>query len=178
MQLTSTSSSIHPLTQEDKSEHHSQDIYAVLNRKNSLKQKCQLYNMSIKKRVFYIQWWPKLLEHQYFHQLKNGFKSVISIFCCSVSVGNNSLHFQTFILPLIVIISEIFVCTRSLTTASAPHRSDLIIIQSVWNDMKKFLFYFTTIQCEYIYTHTVWTQKAQNILRINKNIKYLYNNVY
>ncbi len=35
---------------------------------------------------------------------KNGFKSVISIFCCSVSVGNISLHFQTFILSLIVII--------------------------------------------------------------------------
>ncbi len=35
---------------------------------------------------------------------KNGFKVVISIFCCSVSVGNISLHFQTFILALIVII--------------------------------------------------------------------------
>ncbi len=35
---------------------------------------------------------------------KNGLKSVISIFCCSVSVGNISLHFQTFIWPLIVII--------------------------------------------------------------------------
>ncbi len=35
---------------------------------------------------------------------KNGFKSVISIFCCSVSVENISLHFQTFIWPLIVII--------------------------------------------------------------------------
>ncbi len=39
-----------------------------------------------------------------FSAAKNGFKSVISIFCCSVSVGNISLHFQTFILPLIVII--------------------------------------------------------------------------
>ncbi len=37
-------------------------------------------------------------------QLKNGFKSVISIFCCGVSGGNISLHFQTFIWPLIVII--------------------------------------------------------------------------
>ncbi len=32
------------------------------------------------------------------------FKSVIYIICCSVSVGNISLHFQTFILPLIIII--------------------------------------------------------------------------
>ncbi len=45
-----------------------------------------------------------VLEHWYFQQLKSGFESVISIFCCSVSVGNISLHFQTFILPLIVII--------------------------------------------------------------------------
>ncbi len=50
-----------------------------------------------------IQWWPKLLE-QVFSPAKKWFKSVISIFCCSVSVGNISLHFQTFILPLIVII--------------------------------------------------------------------------
>jgi len=35
---------------------------------------------------------------------KNGFKPVIYIFCCSVLVGNISLHFQTFIFPLIVII--------------------------------------------------------------------------
>ncbi len=34
-------------------------------------------------------------------------KSFISIFCCSVSVGNISLHFQTFIVPLIVIIHVI-----------------------------------------------------------------------
>ncbi len=33
-----------------------------------------------------IQWWPKWLEHKYFHQIKNGFKSIICIFCCSVSV--------------------------------------------------------------------------------------------
>ncbi len=39
-----------------------------------------------------------------FSPAKNGFKSVISIFCCSESVGNISLHFQTFILPLIVLI--------------------------------------------------------------------------
>ncbi len=39
----------------------------------------------------------KIITTLYFHQLKNGFKSVISIFCYSVSVGNISLHFQTFI---------------------------------------------------------------------------------
>ncbi len=39
----------------------------------------------------------------------------ISIFCCSVSVGNISLHFQTFIL-LLIIIQWDFVCPRSLTT--------------------------------------------------------------
>ncbi len=43
--------------------------------------------------------YTKLLEQQ----LKNGFKSVLSIFCCSVSGGNISLHFQTFIWPLIVV---------------------------------------------------------------------------
>ncbi len=47
---------------------------------------------------------PKLLEHLYFHQLKNCFTSVIYIFCCSVSVGNISLHVQILILQLIVII--------------------------------------------------------------------------
>ncbi len=74
----------------------------------------------------HIQWWPKWLENECFHQLKNGFKSVISMFCCSVSVGNISFHFQTFILPLIVIIQWYF----CLTTASAPHR-DLIWSSSV-----------------------------------------------
>ncbi len=63
--------------------------------------------------VIYTQRWPKLLEQQ----LKNGFKSGISIFCCSVSVSNISLRFQTFILPLIVIQWDF----------CAPHR-DLIII--------------------------------------------------
>ncbi len=46
---------------------------------------------------------------------------------CSVSEGNISLHFQTFILPLIVIIES----------DNSQLRSDLIIIQSVWNDMNK-----------------------------------------
>ncbi len=39
-----------------------------------------------------------------FSPAKTGFKSVICIFCCSVSVENISLHVQTFILPLLVII--------------------------------------------------------------------------
>ncbi len=39
-----------------------------------------------------------------FSPAKNGFKSVISSFCCIASVENISLHFQTLILPLIVII--------------------------------------------------------------------------
>ncbi len=46
----------------------------------------------------------KSLRPIVFSPTKNGFKSVISTFCCSVSVGNISLHFQTFILLLIVII--------------------------------------------------------------------------
>ncbi len=46
----------------------------------------------------------KIITTLVFSAAKNGFKSVISIFCCSVSVENISLHFQTFILLLIVII--------------------------------------------------------------------------
>jgi len=49
----------------------------------------------------------KITEHKYFHQ-PHFFKSVISVFCCSVPVGNISLHFQTFILPLIVRIQSDF----------------------------------------------------------------------
>ncbi len=63
----------------------------------------------------------KIIITLVFSAAKNGFKSVISVFYCSVSVGNISLHFQTLILPLIVIIQWYF----CLTTASAPHR-DLI----------------------------------------------------
>ncbi len=47
-----------------------------------------------------------------------------------MSVGNISLHFQTLILPLIVIIQWDLWFTMSLTTAI----SDLIII---WNDLEK-----------------------------------------
>ncbi len=45
----------------------------------------------------------KIIRTLVFSPAKNGFKSVISIFCFSVAVGNISLHFQTFILPLIII---------------------------------------------------------------------------
>ncbi len=55
-----------------------------------------------------------------------------------VSVGNISLHFQTFILPLIVIIQWDFCLPKeSDNSQSSTQRSDLIIIQSVWTDMKK-----------------------------------------
>ncbi len=47
---------------------------------------------------------------------KNDFKLVISIFCCSVSVGNISFHFQTLILSLIVIIQWFLF---------APHRDEI-----------------------------------------------------
>ncbi len=39
----------------------------------------------------------KIIKTLVFSAAKNGFKSVISIFCCSVSEGNISSHFQTFI---------------------------------------------------------------------------------
>ncbi len=67
-----------------------------------------------------------------FSPVKKGFKSVIYIFCCSVSEGNISLYFQTFILPLIVIIQ-----LMSDSSQCSTQRSYLIIIQSVWNDTKK-----------------------------------------
>ncbi len=40
----------------------------------------------------------KMIRTLVFSPAKNGFKSVISIFCCSVSVGNITLHLQTLIL--------------------------------------------------------------------------------
>ncbi len=64
--------------------------------------------------------YKKKIEHYYFHQLKKGFKSDISIFCCSVSVGNISLHFQTFILPLIVIIQWDLTTARDLVWSHHP----------------------------------------------------------
>ncbi len=74
--------------------------------------------------------WPLV-----FSPAKNGFKSFISIFCCSVSVGNISLHFQ--ILPLIVILQLDFCLYKESENSQCfTQRSDLISIQSVWNDIK------------------------------------------
>ncbi len=67
----------------------------------------------------------KVIRTLVFSAAKNGFKSVISIFCWIVSVGNISLHFQTFILPLIVIIQWHFCLHNSQCSTQ---RSDLIII--------------------------------------------------
>ncbi len=50
---------------------------------------------------------------------KNVLKSVISILCCRVSVGQISLHLQTFILPTMKLLIRGHFC---LTAASAPHR--------------------------------------------------------
>ncbi len=75
----------------------------------------------------------KMIKTLVFSAAKSGFKSVISIFCCIVSVGNTCLQFQTLIYPLTVII-QLYVC---LITASAPHR-DVIWSSSVCHkDMKK-----------------------------------------
>ncbi len=64
---------------------------------------------------------------------KKGFKSIISIFCCSVSVENISLHFQTFNLPLIVMM--IFLHKESDNSQYSRQRSDLIIISlSEWHE--------------------------------------------
>ncbi len=68
----------------------------------------------------------KIIRTLVFSPAKNGFKSVISFFCCSVSVWNISLHFQTDIF-------EIFVWQQPElhTEIWSDHH------QSVWNDMKK-----------------------------------------
>ncbi len=50
-----------------------------------------------------VQWWPKLLE-QYFHQLKIGFKSVISIFVVVCQYGKSAYISKHSFPPLIVII--------------------------------------------------------------------------
>ncbi len=40
-------------------------------------------------------WWPKWFERYNFHQQNNGFKSIISIFCCSAIIQwDFSLHEQ------------------------------------------------------------------------------------
>ncbi len=60
------------------------------------------------------------------------------MFYCSVSVENIGLRFQTLILPLIIIIQWDFCLHKeSDNSQHSTQRSDLIIIQSVWNDMKK-----------------------------------------
>ncbi len=56
------------------------------------------------------------------------------LFCCSVSVGNISLHFQTHILPLIVIIQWDFCFHKESDNSSAPHR-DLISSSSSLSGM-------------------------------------------
>ncbi len=73
----------------------------------------------------------KSIGTQVFSPAKNAFKSVISIFCCCVPVGNISLHFQTFIN-----------CNNPVRRLSdnsqcSTQRSDLLILQSVWSHMKK-----------------------------------------
>ncbi len=67
----------------------------------------------------------KMIWTLVFSAAKSGFKSVIYIFCCSVSIGNISLHFQTLIFPLIVIIQW----DLCLHKESDTQRSDLIIIK-------------------------------------------------
>ncbi len=74
----------------------------------------------------------KMIRTLNFHPLK---MILSQLFLC-VSVGNISLHFQTFILPLIVIIQCEF-CLHKESDNNSTQRSDLTIIQSVWNDMKK-----------------------------------------
>ncbi len=54
---------------------------------------------------------------------KKGSKSVISIFCCSVLVGNINLYFQTFLLQLIVII-QWCCCMQSDNSQCSTQRSD------------------------------------------------------
>ncbi len=70
----------------------------------------------------------KSLRPLVFSPTKNGFKSVISIFCGSVSVGNISLHFQTLFLSLIVTMQWDY-CLHKESDNSHHH-------QSLWNDMK------------------------------------------
>ncbi len=61
--------------------------------------------------------------------------SVIYIFCCSVLVLNISLHFQTFILPLIVIIQWVFCLLKeSDSSQCSTQRSDLIMSGMIWRN--------------------------------------------
>jgi len=86
----------------------------------------------------YIQYCAKVLGMSVFSPPKKGFKPVIYIFCCRVSVGNISSHFQTFILPLILIIQWYFCMHKeSDNSRCSTLRSDLHIIKSVCDYMKK-----------------------------------------
>ncbi len=75
-----------------------------------------------------LQWGKNMIRTLAFSPAKSGFKSVISIFCCSVWVKNISLHFQTIIFPLIVIIQWVFCLHKdSVNSQCSTQRSDLII---------------------------------------------------
>jgi len=52
------------------------------------------------KKTLKLRYCAEVLGTLVFLAQRNGFKPVIYIFCCSVSVGNISLHFQTLIVPL------------------------------------------------------------------------------
>ncbi len=84
------------------------------------------------KHVYILTVVAKIIRTLVFSPAKNGFKSVISIFCCSASVANISLHFQTFILPLNVIIQWDFCLHKESDNSQIWSHH-----QSVWNDMKK-----------------------------------------
>ncbi len=73
-----------------------------------------------------------MIKTQVFSRAKHGVKSVISIFCCSVSEGNIRLHFQTLIWSLIIIIQSDF--------------CDLIIIISL-SGIKLCIYIYIYIQC-------------------------------
>ncbi len=73
----------------------------------------------------------KIIRTLIFLPAKNGFKSVISIFCCSESVGNISLHFQT-ILPLFVIIQcDFCLYNESDNNQCSTQVSDLLVEKNI-----------------------------------------------
>ncbi len=72
----------------------------------------------------------KIIRTLVFSPAKNGFKLFL-YFAGSVSVVNISLHFQTIIQWDFCFLKE------SDISQCSTQRSDLIIIQSVWNDMKR-----------------------------------------
>ncbi len=60
---------------------------------------------------------------------------VISMFCCSVSVGNISVHFQAFILPLIVITKWAFCLDKESDNSQCSTHRDLISLPSSLSGM-------------------------------------------